>query len=229
MPPENTAYADAYTVLIPADGVKDRCEDVRPDPKIGGRLEPDRELPYGRAAFASHSEPAWSASRQVPRRAKIPLATTSPLSSTISVALKLGRIRPFALQPSRDPSLTVNSQMTVKTFDLVGGPSARDLTATVEIRQVDANTVTMRLVADNLPVSEPDELYELWWVGPDKRHLACGTFRSDGSPIDLTFTSAPDLSETVLIEVTVRRSAHPRDETRPERHGDRPSRHCTGR
>lgn len=92
-----------------------------------------------------------------------------------------------------------------ETFDLVGGPSARDLTATVEIRQVDANTVTMRLVADNLPVSEPDELYELWWVGPDKRHLACGTFRSDGSPIDLTFTSAPDLSETVLIEVTVER------------------------
>ncbi|MEO7296016.1 MAG: anti-sigma factor [Candidatus Limnocylindria bacterium] len=102
----------------------------------------------------------------------------------------------FAMFPTVRP-------IAAETFDLVGGSSARDITATVEIRQVSPDAVTMRLVADNLPASEPGELYELWWVGPDKRHLACGTFRSDGSPIDLTFTSAPNLSETVLIEITL--------------------------
>lgn len=53
--------------------------------------------------------------------------------------------------------------------------------------------------------SRAGEFYELWWVGPDKRHVSCGTFRSDGSPVELTFTSGVDLATTVLIEITLER------------------------
>lgn len=93
----------------------------------------------------------------------------------------------------------------VETFELVGGEGAAELSAIVEIRQADAGSVSMRLVADNLPANRPGEFYELWWVGPDKRHLACGTFRSDGTALDLTFTSAADLDATLLLEITVER------------------------
>ena len=57
----------------------------------------------------------------------------------------------------------------------------------------------------DLPASRAGEFYELWWVGPDKRHVSCGTFRSDGSPIELTFTAGVDLLNTVLIEITLER------------------------
>ena len=56
---------------------------------------------------------------------------------------------------------------------------------------------------DNLPASRPGEFYELWWVGPEKRHVSCGTFRSDGSRVELAFASGVDISTTALIEITI--------------------------
>ena len=63
----------------------------------------------------------------------------------------------------------------------------------------------MQLRMRDLPASRPGEFYELWWVGPDKRHISCGTFRSDGSPIELGFTAGVDLETTVLMEITLER------------------------
>lgn len=94
------------------------------------------------------------------------------------------------------------SGVSAEIFHIEGGATAPQLDARVEVRPADGSA-SMRLVATNLPASRPGELYELWWVGSDKRHVSCGSFRSDGSPLDLTFTSGADLDATVLIEITV--------------------------
>lgn len=95
------------------------------------------------------------------------------------------------------------SRASAETFRIEGGSAAPLLDASVEVRRGDDGSASMRLTAANVPASQPGEFYELWWVGPDRRHISCGSFRADGSPIDLTFTSGADLGATVLIEITV--------------------------
>ncbi len=90
-----------------------------------------------------------------------------------------------------------------ETFTLIGSELAPDAVAEVAVRPLENGSVQMTLKATNLPPSQPGEFYELWWVGPEKRHLTCGTFVSDGSPVELTFTSAADLTSTVLVELTL--------------------------
>lgn len=91
------------------------------------------------------------------------------------------------------------------SFRLTGSDLAPGSTGVAEVRPLDGGSVSMRLDIRDLPASRPGEFYELWWVGPDKRHVSCGTFRSDGSPLDLTFTAAVDLEKTVLMEITLER------------------------
>lgn len=98
------------------------------------------------------------------------------------------------LRPALDP--------VVETFEIIGGADAAGLEASVEIRPLAGGSASMRLMTSDLPPSEEGEFYELWWVGPEKRHVSCGTFRSDGSSLDLMLTSGIDIEETVLVEIT---------------------------
>ena len=105
----------------------------------------------------------------------------------VAVALTVGRTAPPAHS----------------SFVLIGADLAPVATGIAELRPVDGGSVAMTLEMSGLPASKPGEFYELWWVGPDKRHVSCGTFRSDGTPVDLAFTSGVDITTTVLIEVTL--------------------------
>lgn len=61
--------------------------------------------------------------------------------------------------------------------------------ATLE-RQGDGS-VRVRLAMSGLPASGRDDFYELWLVGEGGR-MSAGTFRSDGSALDRTFSAAAD-------------------------------------
>ncbi len=91
------------------------------------------------------------------------------------------------------------------SFMLTGSDLAPGATGSAALRPLDGGSTAMTLRMHGLPASRPGEFYELWWVGPDKRHISCGTFRSDGSPVDLAFTSGVDISTTVLMEITLER------------------------
>ena len=74
-------------------------------------------------------------------------------------------------------------------FTMAGTELAPGASGTARLSPVDGGSVAMRLVMRGLPPSRPGEFYELWWVGPDKRHISCGTVRADGSVVDLSFTT----------------------------------------
>lgn len=88
-------------------------------------------------------------------------------------------------------------------FTMAGTELAPGASGTARLSPVDGGSVAMTLVMRGLPPSRPGEFYELWWVGPDKRHISCGTFRADGSVVDLRFTAGVDIGTTVLMEVTI--------------------------
>ncbi len=89
------------------------------------------------------------------------------------------------------------------SFGLSGTDLAPGAIGVAELRPSGGGSVAMQLRIRDLPPSKPGEFYELWWVGPQKRHVSCGTFRSDGSPVDLPFTSGVDVTTTVFMEVTL--------------------------
>lgn len=103
-------------------------------------------------------------------------------------------------------ALTLSAAMpAAASFRLTGSDLARGSTGVAEFRPLGGGSVSMRLQIRDLPASRPGEFYQLWWVGPDKRHVSCGTFRSDGSPLELMFTAGVDVGETVLMEITLER------------------------
>lgn len=91
------------------------------------------------------------------------------------------------------------------TFRMTGSELAPGAVGVAELRPADGGSVEMRVQLRGVPPSRPGEFYELWWVGPDKRHVSCGTFRSDGTPLDLRFTAGVDVGSTVLMEITLER------------------------
>jgi len=105
----------------------------------------------------------------------------------LAIALTLGDVTPPA----------------AGAFTLTGSELAPGATGIAELRPLGNGSAAMTLRMRGLPRSKAGEHYELWWVGPEKRHVSCGTFRSDGSPVDLAFTSGVDVSTTVLIEITL--------------------------
>lgn len=107
----------------------------------------------------------------------------------VAVALALGDVNPPA----------------VAAFTMTGSELAPSAKGVVELRPLGGGSTAMTMQVSGIPASRPGEFYELWWVGPEKRHVSCGTFRSDGSPLTLQFTSGVDVSTTVLIEITLER------------------------
>ncbi len=90
-------------------------------------------------------------------------------------------------------------------FTLTGSELAPGASGLVTLRPLAGGSTAMTVAVSGIPASKPGEFYELWWVGAEKRHVSCGTFRSDGSPLNLAFTSGVDVATTVLIEITLER------------------------
>ncbi len=65
-----------------------------------------------------------------------------------------------------------------------------------------SGTVRVTLEMAGLPRSGPHDFYELWLVG-DQGRVSAGTFRSDGSPIDLTLATAADPGAYPRIGITL--------------------------
>lgn len=97
------------------------------------------------------------------------------------------------------------SQVTAAEFTLTGTELAPGASGTVALRVADGGSIAMSLEMKGLPPSRAGEFYELWWVGPEKRHVSCGSFRvsPEGKPVELSFTSGVNVAETVLLEVTL--------------------------
>lgn len=161
------------------------------------------DLEEGRAPSAAVRErvrtAALGASDGVPRssrQARWRQALLGPLAWTSIGAAVSALVIAVALTIGSPPPVAAS-------FALAGSDLAPGANGVVDLRPLPGGSIAMALTIRDLPASAPGEFYELWWVGPDKRHVSCGTFRSDGSPIELTFTSGVDLATTVLIEITL--------------------------
>ncbi|MDP2350862.1 MAG: anti-sigma factor, partial [Chloroflexota bacterium] len=83
-----------------------------------------------------------------------------------------------------------------------GSALAPAASGSVLLERLPAGSVRVELAMSGLPRSDAGHYYELWLVGEGGR-VSAGTFRSDGSPIAQTFTTAADLATYPRIGITL--------------------------
>ncbi|MEO5918211.1 MAG: anti-sigma factor [Candidatus Limnocylindrales bacterium] len=112
-------------------------------------------------------------------------ATGAVLGAALAVVVLVG------VPATRPPSLA-----------LTGSALAPTANGTAQLARRPDGTVNVTLSMTGLPATSPADFYELWLVG-DYGRVSAGTFRSDGSPIRLTFVSAADTSRYPRIGITL--------------------------
>ncbi len=85
---------------------------------------------------------------------------------------------------------------------LTGSALAPAASGSVLLEPLPEGSVRVELAMSGLPRSDAGHFYELWLVG-DGGRVSAGTFRSDGSPIVQTFTTAADLGVYPRIGITL--------------------------
>lgn len=85
---------------------------------------------------------------------------------------------------------------------LSGSALAPAASGSVLLEPLSEGSVRVELAMSGLPRSDAGHFYELWLVG-DGGRVSAGTFRSDGSPITQTFTTAADLATYPRIGITL--------------------------
>ncbi len=85
---------------------------------------------------------------------------------------------------------------------LAGSALAPAASGLVVLERLPSGSVRVELAMSGLPRSDAGHFYELWLVG-DGGRVSAGTFRSDGSPIAQTFTTAADLATYPRIGITL--------------------------
>lgn len=85
---------------------------------------------------------------------------------------------------------------------LSGSALAPAASGSVFLETLPAGSIRVELAMSGLPRSDAGHFYELWLVG-DGGRVSAGTFRSDGSPITQTFTTAADLAIYPRIGITL--------------------------
>ncbi len=85
---------------------------------------------------------------------------------------------------------------------LTGSAIAPSANGTAQLARLPDGTVNVTLSMTGLPATGAADFYELWLVG-DHGRVSAGTFRSDGSPIRLTFVSAADTALYPRIGITL--------------------------
>ena len=94
------------------------------------------------------------------------------------------------------------SRVGPERLALVGSALAPSASGDAVLARLPDGTVRVTLEMAGLPRSGPADFYELWLVG-DRGRVSAGTFRSDGSPIDLTFLTAANPIEYPRIGITL--------------------------
>ena len=94
------------------------------------------------------------------------------------------------------------SRVGPERLTLVGSALAPSASGDALLARLPDGTVRVTLEMAGLPRSGPADFYELWLVG-DRGRVSAGTFRSDGSPIDLTFLTAANPIEYPRIGITL--------------------------
>jgi hypothetical protein len=85
---------------------------------------------------------------------------------------------------------------------LSGSALAPAASGSVLLERLPDGSVRVELAMSGLPRSDAEHFYEFWLVGNGGR-VSAGTFRSDGSPIAQTFTTAADLTTYPRIGITL--------------------------
>ncbi len=85
---------------------------------------------------------------------------------------------------------------------LSGSTLAPAASGSVVLERLPGGSVRVELAMSGLPRSDAGHFYELWLVG-DGGRVSAGTFRSDGTPLAQTFTTAADLATYPRIGITI--------------------------
>lgn len=98
--------------------------------------------------------------------------------------------------------LVGNPRVAPERIPLSGSTLAPAASGSVLLERLPDGSVRVELAMSGLPRSDAGHFYELWLVG-DGGRVSAGTFRSDGSPIAQTFTTAADLATYPRIGITL--------------------------
>ncbi len=93
-------------------------------------------------------------------------------------------------------------RVALERIALSGSALAPASSGSVLLERLPDGSVRVELAMSGLPRSDAGHFYELWLVG-DRGRVSAGTFRSDGSPIAQTFTTAADLATYPRIGITL--------------------------
>lgn len=95
-----------------------------------------------------------------------------------------------------------SSRVTPEVIPLSGSALAPAASGSVLLERQPDGSVRVELAIAGLARSDTGHFYELWFVG-DRGRVSAGTFRSDGSPVASTFTTAADLRTYPRIGITL--------------------------
>lgn len=93
-------------------------------------------------------------------------------------------------------------RVTPERIALTGSALAPAASGSVVLEPLSGGSVRVQLALSGLPRTDANHFYELWLVG-DGGRVSAGTFRSDGSPVAQTFTTAADLTIYPRIGITL--------------------------
>lgn len=95
-----------------------------------------------------------------------------------------------------------NPRVAPELIPLSGSILAPSASGSVLLERLPDGSIQVELVMSGLPRSDEGHFYELWLVG-DRGRVSAGTFRSDGSPMTQTFTTAADLATYPRVGITL--------------------------